>query len=42
MYTYLQLGGALWKLDAKWRQSLLHQTKVVDPNFVRDSPFRYF
>jgi len=42
VYTCLQLGGALWKLDVKWRQSLLHQTKVVDPNFVRDSPFRYF
>ncbi|KAI0279079.1 hypothetical protein BGY98DRAFT_916273 [Russula aff. rugulosa BPL654] len=31
-----QLGGALWKLDAKWRQSLLHNTKVVDPNFISD------
>ena len=31
----LQLGGALWKLDTKWRLSLLHHTRVVDPNFVR-------
>ncbi|KAF8504548.1 hypothetical protein F5888DRAFT_760893 [Russula emetica] len=31
-----QLGGALWKLDAKWRQSLLHNTNVVDPNFISD------
>jgi hypothetical protein len=38
----LQLGGSLWQLDAKWRQSLLHNTKLVDPNFVRDSDFRYF
>jgi hypothetical protein len=32
--TGLQLGGALWKLDTKWRLSLLHHTVVVDPNFV--------
>ncbi|KAI0266396.1 hypothetical protein BC834DRAFT_969435 [Gloeopeniophorella convolvens] len=31
-----QLGGALWKLDTKWRISLLHHTKVVDPNFISD------
>ncbi|KAI0300498.1 hypothetical protein B0F90DRAFT_1629671 [Multifurca ochricompacta] len=31
-----QLGGALWKLDTKWRLSLLHHTKVVDPNFISD------
>jgi hypothetical protein len=31
-----QLGGALWQLDTKWRLSLLHHTKVVDPNFISD------
>ncbi|KAI0299989.1 hypothetical protein B0F90DRAFT_1668483 [Multifurca ochricompacta] len=31
-----QLGGALWKLDTKWRLSLLDHTKVVDPNFIAD------
>ncbi|KAI9512001.1 hypothetical protein F5148DRAFT_1280228 [Russula earlei] len=31
-----QLGGALWKLDTKWRLSLLHHTRVVDPNFISD------
>ncbi|KAI0297584.1 hypothetical protein B0F90DRAFT_1819180 [Multifurca ochricompacta] len=31
-----QLGGALWKLDTKWRLSLLGHTKVVDPNFIAD------
>jgi len=31
-----QLGGALWKLDTKWRLSLLHHTVVVDPNFISD------
>jgi len=31
-----QLGGALWKLDTKWRLSLLHHTVVVDPNFITD------
>lgn len=35
--TCLQLGGALWKLDTKWRLALLHHTVVVDPNFVRFS-----
>ena len=42
VYRCLQLGGSLWKLDTKWRQSLLPNTKVVDPNFVRDSDSRYF
>jgi len=31
-----QLGGALWKLDTQWRLSLLHHTRVVDPNFISD------
>jgi len=31
-----QLGGALWKLDTRWRLSLLHHTVVVDPNFISD------
>ena len=33
VYPCLQLGGSLWQLDAKWRQSLLHNTKVVGPEF---------
>lgn len=37
VYIFLQLGGALWKLDTQWRLSIIHNTKVVDPNFVRDS-----
>ncbi|KAI0291950.1 hypothetical protein BC826DRAFT_1020543 [Russula brevipes] len=31
-----QLGGALWMLDTKRRISLLHHTRVVDPNFISD------
>ncbi|KAA1472661.1 hypothetical protein DENSPDRAFT_872334 [Dentipellis sp. KUC8613] len=30
------LGSALWKLDSGWRQSFLHHTKVVNPNFIMD------